>query len=144
MAKKAAVKKEVVKRSVSKKPDMPKLLGIFNEIKKLMKVYEPPMNARVDIEGKYDLWSEKEIEAFGRKYDAMSFAAIIIQTGYVGFYFMPVYGKPEMKKDFSEAFIKLLKGKACFHIKELNPGIKKDIQKALKIGFNGYKKLGWV
>ena len=142
--KKVVVKKVPLKKSFSKKPDMPKLLEIFREIKKLMKVYEPPMNARVDIEGKYDLWSEKEIETFGRKYDAMSFVAIIIQTGYVGFYYMPVYAKPEMKKDMSEEFVKSLKGKACFHIRELNPQIKKDIQKALKLGFDGYKKRGWV
>ena len=88
--KKASVKKETVKKLVFKKPDVPKLLDIFNTIKKEMMPYSPPFNVRINIEGKYDLWSEKDIEAFGRKYDSMMLAAIIIQSGYVGFYFLPL------------------------------------------------------
>lgn len=143
-AKASADKKVVLKKSVFKKPDMPKLLHIFNEIKGLMKVYEKKLNSRVNIEGKYDLWSEKEVEAFGRQYDSMYFAGIIIQSGYVGFYYMPVYGEPEMKKLFRPEFAKLLKGKSCFHIKDLDEPLKKDIKDALKMGFDRYKKLGWV
>lgn len=143
-SKKSAPKKSVVKRSVFKKPDVPKLLDIFENIKNLMKPYESKLNARIDIQGKYDLWSEKEVEAFGRRYDSMAFAAAIIQSGYVGFYFMPVYGEPEMKKVFDPEFLKLLKGKSCFHIKEFTPQTKKWISSALKEGFAAYKKKGWI
>ena len=34
--KKAGVKKVVIRKSISKKPDMPKLLGIFKEIKTIV------------------------------------------------------------------------------------------------------------
>jgi hypothetical protein len=139
-AKKAAP----LKRSSSPKPDMPKLLEIFGSLRKLMKKYEPPMNARVDIEGKYDLWSEKAIETFGRRYDAMSFVSIVIQGGYVGFYYMPVYCNPEMAKSLSPDLMKLLKGKACFHVKSLNKDLEQDIKTALEIGFKDYKSRGWV
>jgi hypothetical protein len=142
--KKAPVKKETVKNSVFKKPDVPKLLDIFNTIKKEMMPYSPPFNVRINIEGKYDLWSEKDIEAFGRKYDSMMLAAIIIQSGYVGFYFLPIYETPALKEKFSPAFVKLLKGKSCFHVKELNDEILNEIKKALKIGFEAYKKKGWI
>lgn len=124
---------------------MPKLLDIFRRIKTLMKPYEPPYNARVDIEGRYDLWSEKTIQAFNREYDAMHFAAIIIQSGYVGFYYMPVYGEPEkLKKLLGEDLMKLLKGKACFHVKELTPLLEAQIKQALKVGHRAYKERGWV
>lgn len=142
--KKVAQKKEVVKKSVFKKPDVPKLLDIFNTIKKEMMPYSPPFNVRINIEGKYDLWSEKDIEAFGRKYDSMMLAAIIIQSGYVGFYFLPIYENPSLKEKFSPAFVKLLKGKSCFHVKELNAEILGEIKKALKIGYEAYKKKGWI
>ncbi len=141
---KRAAKKSAVKRSVFKKPDVPKLLEIFEGVKSLMKPYEKKLNARIDIQGKYDLWSEKEVEAFGRSYDSMAFAAAIIQSGYVGFYFMPVYGEPEMKKMFDPEFLKLLKGKSCFHIKEFTPKTKKWISSALKEGFDVYKRKGWI
>lgn len=143
-AKKTAVKKETVKKSVFKKPDVPKLLDIFNAIKKVMMPYSPPYNVRINIEGKYDLWSEKDIEAFGRKYDSMMLAAIIIQSGYVGFYFLPIYENPSLKDKFSPAFVKLLKGKSCFHVKELNDEILSEIKKALQVGHDAYKKKGWI
>jgi hypothetical protein len=109
-----------------------------------MKKYEPPLSARVDIEGKYDLWSEKKILAFGREYDAMSFATIIIQTGYVGFYYMPVYTNPDLKKVFKPELLKLLKGKACFHVKSLDPELEKQIKDALEKGYKCYKDRDWV
>lgn len=145
VVKKAAAKKTApVKRSSSPKPDMPKLMAIFGQIKKLMKRYEPPLNARVDIEGKYDLWSEKTIQAYGREYAAMSFATIIIQSGYVGFYFMPVYSCPDMKKAMKPELLKLLKGKACFHVKSIDDETEAQLKDALHKGFKKYKELGWV
>lgn len=142
--KKATVKKETVRRSGFKNPDVPKLLDIFNAIKKEMMPYSPPFNVRINIEGKFDLWSEKDIEAFGRKYDSMMLASIIIQSGYVGFYFLPIYENPSLKEKFSSAFVKHLKGKSCFHVKELNNEILNEIKKALKIGYDAYKKKGWI
>lgn len=109
-----------------------------------MKLYEPPFNARMDIEGKYDLWSEKKIEAYGREYDAMSFATIIIQTGYVGFYYMPVYSNPAIGKSIHPTLMKLLKGKACFHIKALDADMEKHMKDALEKGYRCYKERGWV
>ena len=40
---------------------------IFNQIKKMMKKYEPPFTARNDFDTRNELWSEKEIEIDGRK-----------------------------------------------------------------------------
>jgi len=40
---------------------------IFNQIKSLMKKYEPPFNARSDFESRYELWSEKEVVIAGKK-----------------------------------------------------------------------------
>jgi len=144
MAKKEVVKKVVAKKVAVKKSDMLKLLEIFKEIKKLMKAYEPPFSARVDIEGKYDLWSEKTVKAFGREYDSMMFVSIIIQSGYVGFYYLPIYAEPGLSKNFNADFMKLLKGKSCFHVKGLNKDTLSQIAKALKIGYTGYKKLKWI
>lgn len=109
-----------------------------------MKKYEPPMNARADIGGKYDLWSEKPIEAAGRKYDAMSFVSAVVQGNYVGFYYMPVYCNPALARSLSPALMKLLKGKACFHVKALDKDLEKDIKEALEKGFKDYKSRNWV
>lgn len=121
------------------------LLEIFEAVKKEVKPYEKgTIKARIDIQGKYDLWSEKPVEAFGRKYPAMAFAAVILQSSYIGFYFMPVYGSEKVKEAIPPDLLKTLKGKACFHIKSTDKELMKQIKTALKIGYEGYKKQGWV
>lgn len=121
------------------------LLAIFEAVKKEVKPYEKgTVKARIDIQGKYDLWSEKPVEAFGRKYPAMAFASVILQSGYVGFYFMPVYGSDKVKETIPAELLKTLKGKACFHIKTTDKELMKQIKQALKSGYDAYKKQGWV
>jgi len=121
------------------------LLAIFEAVKKEVKPYEKgTVKARIDIQGKYDLWSEKPVEAFGRKYPAMAFASVILQSGYVGFYFMPVYGSDKVKETIPAELLKTLKGKACFHIKTTDKELMKQIKQALKTGYDAYKKQGWV
>jgi len=72
------------------------------------------------------------------------FAGFTIQSNFVGFYFMPVYIDTTLKAVFEPKLLKLMKGKSCFHIKELDYLLEKQIKKALKIGFNLYKKRGWI
>src|SRR5690606_35578253 len=95
------------------------LLNIFNALKKIVKPYEKgSIIAKFDIEGKYDLWSEKEVILNGKKRDEVAFTALIVQSGYVGFYFMPIYADPAgLHPKLGQKLLKTLKGKACFHIK---------------------------
>jgi hypothetical protein len=116
---------------------------IFDQIKKLMKKYEPPFNARSDFESRYELWSEKDIEIAGRKRKDIYFAGLIIQSNYVGFYFMPVYADTTLKDVFGSELLATLKGKSCFHIKKLDKKLLLQIKKSLEVGFKLYKKRGW-
>lgn len=121
------------------------LLEVFGALKKLLKPYEKgSVKARFDIEGKYDLWSEQPVEMAGRKYPATAFATLIVQSGYVGFYFMPVYAHEAMKEQIAPELIKTLKGKACFHIKSTEKELMDQVKSALKTGYDLYKKNGWI
>ncbi|WP_337873470.1 hypothetical protein [Ignavibacterium sp.] len=117
---------------------------VFAQIKKLMKKYEPPLVARNDFESRYELWSEKEIEIDGRKRKEIYFGGLIIQSSYVGFYFMPVYTDTSLKEIFEPELLSTLKGKSCFHIKKLDKKLLSQIKKSLEAGFKLYKKRGWV
>ena len=123
---------------------MTELNDIFSRIKKLMKKYEDPLIAKFDLDSKYDLWSVKDLIIAERKRKEVYFAGLIIQSSYVGFYFMPIYTDKNLKEVFSEKLIKLLKGKSCFHIKKLDKELEKDIVEALQISFDLYKKRGWI
>lgn len=128
-----------------KSPGQPELVPIFNEIKKLMKPYiKGSLKERGDSRGQYGLVSEMEIEVNGKKKPEVYFAGALVQKGYVGFYFMPVYSEPELKKVLPQELLKCLKGKSCFYIKKKDPILLSQIKDALKLGYEDYKKKGWV
>ena len=95
---------------------------IFQSLKDLLSPYAPPLVPKMDDASHYDLWSIKDLVIEGRKRKEVYFAGLIIQKGYVGFYFMPVYADTDLKAVFAPELLKLLKGKSCFHIKKLDPG----------------------
>jgi len=57
---------------------------------------------------------------------------------------MPIYSDTDLKDVFKPELLKLLKGKSCFHIKKLNPELEMQIDFALKVGYELYKKRGWI
>lgn len=123
---------------------MEDLQAIFEQLKSLLAQYQPPLTPKVDKPGSYDLWSIKDLVIEGRKRKEVYFAGLIIQKGYVGFYFMPVYAEPEVKVLFKPELLSLLKGKSCFHVKKLTPEVLEQIRAALKDGFTLYQQRGWV
>ena len=56
---------------------------------------------------------------------------------------MPIYAYKEKFK-LSKEMEKRLKGKSCFHIRDINPQIKKEFKQMLKEGFAAFKKEGWL
>lgn len=133
-------------KKLGRKPSAGKsdLYAIFNSIKPMMKKYEDPLVARVDNDSRYDLWSEKNVVIAGRPRKEVYFASVVIQSNYVGFYFMPIYTHEGQKKVFKPELLKTLKGKSCFHIKSPDPELMRQVDEALRIGFDLYKKNGWV
>lgn len=120
------------------------LIKTFNQLKALLKPYEGKFQPKFDMEGKYDLWSFKDIEIDGRKRKEMYFAGLIIQSKYVGFYYMPVYTDTSLKDVFGTELLNKLKGKSCFHIKQLDEELSDQIKISLEKGYELYKKRNWV
>lgn len=117
---------------------------LFSRLKALLVRYAPPLQPKTDTDRYYDLWSFKDLVIEGRKRKEVFFAGIIIQKDYVGFYFMPVYAEPEIKVLFKPELLSRLKGKSCFHIKELTPEIETQISEALQQGYERYRQRGWL
>ncbi len=115
---------------------------IFSSLKGLLEAYRPPLVAKVEDDRRFELWSVKPLVIEGRKRSEVFFASAIIQKGYVGFYFMPVYSAPEMKDLFPPELLSLLKGKSCFHIKKLDKKLLAQVRKALKDGYQTLQDQG--
>jgi hypothetical protein len=117
---------------------------VFQSLKALLSSYAPPLVPKMDDASHYDLWSIKDLVIEGRKRKEVYFAGLIIQRGYVGFYFMPVYAEADLKPVFAPELLRLLNGKSCFHIKKLTPELTDQIKSALQIGYQTYQNRGWV
>ena len=120
------------------------LVDIFQKLKRILMEYEDPLKSKFDLDSKYDLWSFKEIEIVGRKRKEVNFATLIIHSKHVGFYFMPIYSDADLKEVFDPELLSTLKGKSCFHIKNLDEQMETQIRKALKIGYDLYNERGWI
>jgi hypothetical protein len=120
---------------------------IFDRIEVSLRRCVPPLAVRTGtVRGKRDLhlWSEKEVEVAGRKRDDVFFAGAIVQKGYVGFYFMPVYTDSERRDLFAPELLALLKGKSCFHVRRLDDELLATIDDALERGMGLYRRRGWI
>ena len=139
-----ASKKKEIKYS-DKSAGQPKMVIIFNIIKSMMKPYaRGTIKERGEKPGIYNLVSEKQIETAGRKFDEIYLASIIVQKGYVGFYYPPAYTIDGSQTQLKAELLKCLKGKSCFHIKKNDRVIMEQIKEALEIGYKAYKEKGWV
>ncbi len=128
-------------------PEPADLDAIFDRLETSLRRYVPPFVERTGgVKGKRDrqLWSERAVEVAGRKRDEVSFAGLIAQKGYVGFYFMPVYTHAEQTAVFAPELLALLKGKSCFHVKRLDDALVGHVDAALATGFALYRERGWV
>ena len=106
---------------------------IFQVLRTSLQHYQPPLVPKTDSERYYDLWSIKPVVIAGRQRREVFFAGIIIQKNYVGFYYMPIYAKPDLKTVFQPELLKLLKGKSCFHIRRLDDALLAQVNDALRI-----------
>jgi len=146
---KAAAKKSTEKSSGIKYSDksagQPELVPIFNELVKIMEPFAKGSLEKVGGDnGQAGLISHKAVTVNGKKSDEVYLAGSLIQKGYVGFYFMPVYTVPEFKSQLQPELLKCLKGKSCFHIKKMDEQLFSQVKDALKKGYDLYKKKGWI
>jgi len=71
------------------------------------------------------------------------FASTSLKPKDVRLYFFPIYTHPEAFK-LSEALQKMLKGKSCFHINQLDDELTKELKQMIAQGVRLYKKDGLI
>jgi hypothetical protein len=120
------------------------LKATFKTLRGLLARYQPPLVAKVNNAHCYELWTQKDVEIAGRPRSEVFFASAVVRKSYVGFYYMPVYANPEMKKILAPELLALLKGKSCFHVKALDARMVGNIRRSLQAGYRRYSKNGWA
>lgn len=127
-----------------KSEGQPTMLLIFNALKKMLSQYvRGNFLVRADGAGNYSIYYNKEVIIAKRKFPELAFATILIQKGFVGFYFFPIYTNPKLINELPERLLKCLEGKNCFHIKKEDPRLMNEVAEALETGFAYYGSKGW-
>jgi hypothetical protein len=127
-----------------------KLDTVFDELQQLLSALVPPFTATgggVRDKRDYHLTAPAPVVipgAYGGKPTSIAVASLILQKGYVGFYYMPVYMETGLKQKLSPALMQLLKGKSCFYVKTLTPELRAGIQSALILGTKCFRERGWL
>jgi hypothetical protein len=121
------------------KTDKPEIL---TALKKLLSKYSKSMKVTKDNDKAYELYCTKKVNMFNKEIDGLYFASAVIQGGFVGLYFLPIYTNPKNFAELPAELRKCLKGKSCFHIKKLDKGLELQIKEMLKQGYDLYKKAG--
>jgi hypothetical protein len=150
MAKAAKAKPKAKAKAKGPAQDGGSLESVYSDIETILKRHAPPFlfqDLGVRNKKSAQLTVPKPVVVpgeYGGKPVLRPLAAVILQKGYVGFYFMCVYGNNEAKKTLSPNLMKLLKGKSCFHVKASDEGLRKDIDAALEFGTKVFKERGWL
>jgi hypothetical protein len=131
-------------RSAAKPADLD---SVFDDLKAILGKYAKPFTVRegaVKNKRDYHLIIQKPLVIDGRRKDEVWFASAIQQKHNVGFYFMPLYCCGQDGAKLSSELMGHLDGKCCFHMTALTPGLKKDIDAALKAGLAAYRRRKWL
>jgi hypothetical protein len=123
------------------------LSDMYDELERVLLKFAQHFTVRSGrVQDKRDchLVSVRDVVISERKYSEVSFASVIQQKDYIGFYYMPVYTVPELREQLPSPLLRMLKGKACFHVKELTGDIRSAIEEALALGVAAYRQNDWL
>ena len=118
-------------------PDFP---VVFDQLKAIIKRYEPRLSVNTDSSEGYSLDAPKP----GPNKKPMFFGAAVIKKNYVSFHLMPVYVHPELLEGISDELRKRMQGKSCFNFKALDEATLAELRQLTKRGFEAFQQDGLV
>ena len=117
------------------------LQKIFQGLRDLLSACSAELTFTTDTETRFDLYSLKEVVYLNRRFSEVYFGGAALRTGYVAFYFMPLYmAQPTV----TPALAKLQKGKSCFHLQKYDVEVMKEIEALIAEGYEQFRTSGLI
>jgi hypothetical protein len=117
---------------------------IQNSLKSILLQKVPPLKIRADLSTNFEVAGTIETMQGKQKVEGIFFASIVPKEKDVRLYFFPIYTHPDQFNEMPSELKKCLKGKSCFHIKNLNMNFLSAIDAMVKKGIEIYQKEGWL
>jgi len=110
----------------------------------LLKAHVPPLKVRKDNEQVLELAGTKETMQGKQKVDGYYFASVVPKSKDIRLYYFPIYTHPHEFLWISDQLRKCLKGKSCFHFKNLDEQLLIEIGKMIDKGVDLYVLEGLI
>ncbi len=105
----------------------------------LLKEQVPPLKIRKEAENVFEVAGTKEVMQGKQKVDGHYFASVVPKPQDVRLYFFPIYTHAD-QFNLSDELKKFLKGKSCFHVKNLSPELEAELKQHIEKGVELYQK----
>ena len=108
----------------------------------ILKEHLGVLKITADEKDKFEVSGTIEAMQGKKKVDGIYFATVVPKPKDVRFYFFPTYSHKAKLGELSPDLKKCLKGKSCFHIKQLDKALEDDLRKLVADAIVLYQKDG--
>ena len=105
---------------------------------------KPALKITKNSEASFEVTGTIEAMQGKKKVDGLYFASVVPKPKDIRLYFFPIYTHVDAFKYISPALRKMLKGKSCFHIKDLDENLKIEIMEMIQLGIKVFQKDGLI
>lgn len=112
---------------------------LYSSIIDLLKKQTPPLRIRKSKDDMAEFCGTKERMQGKQKVDGYYFGSVVLKPKDVRLYFFPIYTHVDHFK-LSDNLNKMLKGKSCFHLKNVDQDLLNEIDEMIQKGVKLYQK----
>lgn len=117
---------------------------ILRILQSLLDKHIPPLTRRKETDDSVEYAGTKEAMQGRQKVDGFYFASLVRKPRDIRFYFFPIYTHADHFPELSPKLKKFLKGKSCFHIKNLDNDLLEEVSGLIEKGISLYQKDGLI
>lgn len=112
---------------------------ISQRLKSLLAEHQSILKTTTDASDKFEVAGTIPTMQGKKKVDGIYFATIMMKPKDVRFYFFPAYTHKEQLGELPENLKKVLKGKSCFHIKQMDDDMEQNMRRLIKRSVECYQ-----
>ena len=116
------------------------LHSLNEQIRALLKKHIGVLKISKENDAQLEVCGTVETMQGKKKVDGIYFASVVPKPKDIRFYYFPIYTHKDHFPSLSPALSKMLKGKSCFHLKNVDAAVLAELDDMIKLGITLYQK----